>query len=775
MSSFGFKARRSSGLIAALVVPFLLSPCSGQEADSDPVGRTTNQRLSGDWISDQEFEFWREAADGERSRWVVDASTGKITQAKEVSKTKDGGLSGGPIPRSGGSSDETYIRFQNNSGEIVQLFWIDGSGRREPYASLRPGASHRQHTFASHSWIAIGQSGDYYGYIVGQVGEQEVKISKRYEMPRGGRPAQRPRPRRQRVDRDGKSDFSIRDRLLHFRTSESDWSVVEEEFLTDVEWREIGWSPDQSVFAAWKIERAPDREVYLVESSPRGGGRARMTSRPYPLPGDPMDAYELYLFQADTGQRIEVECPVIDFGRPRTRWNGQHALLVEKVDRGHQRYRLLRIDPLEKTTQSLIDEQTETFIWTIHGPDVPVLTYLSESDEAIYASERSGWRHLYLVDLSGERPLKQITSGEWLVREILSIDESTRSIDLMAGCIYPNQDPYHRHLVRIGIDDSAQVIVTQSDGDHLVQFSPDRAYVVASHRRVDLPPVHELRRVEDGELVCELARAERFTSSDSPWQLPRRFRAKGRDGKTDIWGNVHFPADFDPTAEKRYPIIEAIYAGPHSSHVPKQYRHRNRTAEEYNELGFIYVQIDGMGTANRSKAFHDVCWHNLKDAGFPDRIAWMKELAKAYPAIDASRVGVYGTSAGGQNAGSAVLFHGDFYKAAVASCGCHDNRMDKASWNEQWMGFPVAEHYAENSNIDNAEKLQGDLLLIVGEMDRNVPPESTYRLVDALIKADKDFEFLLIPGMGHSDGGSYGRRKTKDFFVKSLRPGKAQE
>jgi dipeptidyl aminopeptidase/acylaminoacyl peptidase len=185
-------------------------------------------------------------------------------------------------------------------------------------------------------------------------------------------------------------------------------------------------------------------------------------------------------------------------------------------------------------------------------------------------------------------------------------------------------------------------------------------------------------------------------------------------------------------------------------------------------LGFIVVQCDGMGTANRSKAFHDVCWKNLADAGLPDRILWIKALAKKYPYIDTARVGLYGTSAGGQNAAGALLFHPEFYKAAVSSCGCHDNRIDKQWWNEQWMGYPVGPHYAAQSNITNAAKLQGALLLIVGEADTNVPPESTLRFASALIKAGKVFDLLVIPGMGHSDGGPYGRLKKRDFFVKHL-------
>jgi dipeptidyl aminopeptidase/acylaminoacyl peptidase len=186
------------------------------------------------------------------------------------------------------------------------------------------------------------------------------------------------------------------------------------------------------------------------------------------------------------------------------------------------------------------------------------------------------------------------------------------------------------------------------------------------------------------------------------------------------------------------------------------------------DAGFIVAKVDGMGTANRSKAFHDVCFKNLKDGGFPDRILWHKAIAAKYSYYDVTRVGVYGTSAGGQNAGGAVLFYPEFYKAAVANSGCHDNRMDKASWNEQWMSYPVGPQYSECSNIDNAGKLQGHLFLVVGELDSNVPPESTMRYVDALVRAKKDFDLLIIPNGGHGSGGEYYQRRMRDFFVRHL-------
>jgi dipeptidyl aminopeptidase/acylaminoacyl peptidase len=298
-----------------------------------------------------------------------------------------------------------------------------------------------------------------------------------------------------------------------------------------------------------------------------------------------------------------------------------------------------------------------------------------------------------------------------------------------------------------------------------LQYSPDRKYVIDTYSRVDLPPVHELRLVATGGMVCELDKADASALLETGWKMPEAFHAKGRDGQTDIWGVVCRPSNLDQS--KRYPVLEDIYAGPQDSFAPKTWG-RASYLQSLAELGFIVVQMDGMGTANRSKAFHDVCWKNLADAGLPDHILWLRELAQRYPYVDLGRVGIFGTSAGGQNSTGALLFHPEFYKAAVSACGCHDNRMDKSSWNEHWMGYPVGPHYAAQSNITNALKLKGKLLLIVGEQDSNVPPESTYRLADALIKAKKDFDFLVVPGMNHSDGGSYGERRRRDFFVRHL-------
>jgi dipeptidyl aminopeptidase/acylaminoacyl peptidase len=429
--------------------------------------------------------------------------------------------------------------------------------------------------------------------------------------------------------------------------------------------------------------------------------------------------------------------------------------------------RLLDVDVHTGQVRTVYEEKTDTFIWTAHTENLrlELVNWLEKTDEVIYVSEKDGWRHLYLIDAAKPGSCAPITKGQWIIRGIDQIDEDARQIWFNAGGMNPDQDPYFVHYYRINFDGSGLVALTEGDGNHSIQYSPDRRYLIDSYSRVDMPPVHELRRASDGKLICPLEKADISELVAKGWKPPEVFVAKGRDGRTDIWGIICRPDNLDPS--KKYPVIESIYAGPQGSFTPKTFSPTSRFSS-LTDLGFIVVQMDGMGTANRSKAFHDVCWHNLKDGGFADRILWHKAAAAKYPYYDISRVGIYGTSAGGQNAAAAVIFHPDFYKAAVANSGCHDNRMDKSSWNEQWMGYPVGPQYSECSNIDNAEKLGGYLFLIVGEMDTNVPPESTMRLVDALIRAQKDFDLVVVPGANHGAGSPVTQRRLQDFFVHHL-------
>ena len=526
---------------------------------------------------------------------------------------------------------------------------------------------------------------------------------------------------------------------------------------------EFSWSPDSKRVIGFLIQPQEVKKVYYVLSSVPGTTRGQLKSHDYEQPGDAMTTYTPYVFNVEQKQAIKINTDKIDFfGAPQLHWRAgsNQYFTFEKVDRGHQRFRVIEANVYNGNTSNIIDEKTATFIY-----EQRLYThYLPQTNEVVWITEQDGWRHIYLVN-SVYGMQKLVTKGNWVVRDIDSVDAKKREIWFTASGLNPTEDPYFIHYYRIGFDGKNLINLTPAQGNHKVVFSPDRKYYIDTYSQVNVPPVTQLRQTSNAKLVLSLEKTDANPLLAAGLKMPQVFVAKARDGKTDIWGVVYRPSNFDST--KSYPIIENIYAGPQDSFVPENFSPVNEM-QSIAELGFIVVQMDGMGTANRSKAFHDVCWKNLADAGFPDRILWMKALACQYPQADTTRVGVYGTSAGGQNAAGAVLFHPEFYKAAVSACGCQDNRIDKQWWNEQWMGYPVGPHYAQQSNITNAYRLKGNLLLIVGEADENVPPESTYRFVDALIKSNKNFDLLTVPGMGHSDGGNYGRRKKRDFFVEHL-------
>jgi dipeptidyl aminopeptidase/acylaminoacyl peptidase len=345
------------------------------------------------------------------------------------------------------------------------------------------------------------------------------------------------------------------------------------------------------------------------------------------------------------------------------------------------------------------------------------------------------------------------------------VDEAKRQIWFRASGMHAGKDPYLVQYYRVNFDGTGLTALTDADGNHTVTYSPTKEYYVDSWSRVDAPPQSVLKRSSDQSVVMDLEKADVTDLLATGWRMPEVFTSKARDGMTDIWGIIIRPTNFDPS--KKYPVIENIYAGPQGSFVPKTFS-TQAGMQSIAEFGFIVVQIDGMGTSNRSKAFHDVAWQNLGDAGFPDRILWHKAVAAKYPYYDITRVGIYGTSAGGQNAAGALLFHPEFYNVAVSNSGCHDNRMDKIWWNEQWMGWPIGPHYGASSNVDNASKLKGRLMLVVPEMDTNVDPSSTMQVVNALIKASKEFELVVVPGANHGAASPITTRKRNDWFVKNL-------
>jgi len=531
----------------------------------------------------------------------------------------------------------------------------------------------------------------------------------------------------------------------------------------------FSWSPDSKKLAASRVIPGYDRKIHYVESSPEEQLQPRHRSRTYIKPGDALDNEQPVLFHVESGIQILIDKTLFPNAYNLTgyRWGDvSDAFTFEYNERGHQRYRIIEVNTESGEPRILVNDEPETFF--SYATSL-FRHYADSTNELIWMSERDGWRHLYLYNTTTGRVKNQITEGDWVVREVDHVDEENRQIWFRASGMDDDQDPYYVHYFRINFDGSGLTRFTEANGDHEVSFSSDREYYVDTWSQVDQAPVSDIRRTSDQSLVMTLEEGNISRLVEAGWQAPEQFSAKGRDGETDIYGIIVKPTNFDPN--ESYPVIEYIYAGPHDNFVPKSFMPYSQMMR-LAELGFIVVQIDGMGTANRSKAFHDVAWQNLKDAGFPDRILWHEAVAEEYNWYDNSKVGIYGRSAGGQSSLGALLFHPEHYHVAVSSVGCHDNRMDKIWWNEQWMGWPIGPQYAASSNVEHAHNLQGNVLLVVGELDTNVDPASTYQVADALIKANKDFDFITIPGAGHGSIGRYEERKRFDYFVEHLQGGR---
>jgi dipeptidyl aminopeptidase/acylaminoacyl peptidase len=526
------------------------------------------------------------------------------------------------------------------------------------------------------------------------------------------------------------------------------------------------WSPDSKMIMAYKVRPGEEHKIYFVESSPADQFQPKLQNRDYLKPGDQLPFKSPQLFVVASKKHIPVATDLFpeQYELTEIQWKDDNSgLTFEYNQRGHQLYRVLELNAETGNVKVIIEEKSPTFI-DYSGKR---FRYNSKkSNEIVWASERDGWNHLYLYDALTGKVKNQITKGNWPIREVIKVDEEKKQIYFKASGLDSNQDPYLVQFCRIDFNGKNFTRLTTENGNHKVIFSPDHKFYVDQYSRVDAPPITVLKSVDSQKIIVEMQKADISALEKTGWTAPEVFTAKGRDGKTDIWGMIVRPTTFDPN--RKYPIIEYIYAGPHDSFVPKNFQPYYWAMSSLAELGFIVVQIDGMGTSNRSKAFQDVCWKNLKDAGFPDRKLWMKAAAAKYPYMNIDKVGIHGTSAGGQNAGAALVFNSDLYDVAVSSCGCHDNRMDKMWWNEQWMGYPIGPEYEACSNTTHAAQLKGNLMLILGELDDNVDPSSTMQFANALIKANKNFELVTVPGMGHSAGGDFGERKRRDYFVQHL-------
>ena len=703
------------------------------------------------------------------ARWRLDLAD--YTLGKETETVALAALDQPHPSREGGG--ETRVTFEDRTPGPVELYWITPTGERKHYATLQPGKDRAQHTYAGHVWLVNDAAGKRLA-VFEATAEPGIAVIDEIRAP-DTRPARGRRARRRNSaapakSPDGKWLAVVKDGNLFLReTSGPGEFALGTDGKPGDEYAEanVWWSPDSRSLVAMRTEAGQQHKIYTVESSPQDLVQPKLRALDYLKPGDRIDHPRPQLFHVDPRERVPVKDDL--FANPWSiedvRWAADSSRFTFVYNqRGHQALRVISVDARSGAARAIIDEHGDTFI----DYSGKFFCHWAGDDELIWMSERDGWNHLWRYDARSGEVKNLMTAGDWPVQRVIRVDDASRRIWFTAGGVRPGQDPYYTHVCRVSFDGTGLVVLTEGDGTHKVQWSPDERFFIDVWSRVDQPPVTELRSGETGKLVCPLEEADASeVLSERNGRWPQRFVAKGRDGTTDIYGIIVLPHDFDPS--RKYPVVEQVYAGPQDFYTPKAFRASYGKMQQIADRGMIVVQADGMGTSGRSKRFHDVCWKNLKDAGFDDRIAWIKSAAAAHPQMDLSRVGIYGGSAGGQNAMAALLWHHDFYKVAVADCGCHDNRMDKIWWNEQWMGWPVDKSYETSSNVVNAHLMEGKLLLIVGELDDNVDPSSTLQVVNALEKANKDFEFLIVPGAHHGAAETpYGSHRRLEFLCRNL-------
>lgn len=551
------------------------------------------------------------------------------------------------------------------------------------------------------------------------------------------------------------------------------------------------WSPDDRKILSHRIDERGVGQFTLVQSVPLDGEtRPKRHTYSYPLPGDELvPQAELVIFDVQQRRMIPVDMPplnVLYYGTPLRRdpgqmrsksvwWSDDGArIYVLRRERGYKSIALYEIDADTGASKVLVEE----------AADIPVDPHVTHSGEpnvrvidnganVVWFSQRDGWGHLYLYDAESGTLEHRITSGEWAVANVLHIDESKRLIYFTAVGREPGRDPYYEFLYRIPVDGGEPELLTPEDAHHSISMSPSGRYFVDSHSTVDRPPVTVLYAA-DGTRIRTLETTDIELLQAQGWRFPERFRAKARDGVTDVYGVLIRPSNFDST--KTYPVIDSIYAGPQVNQAPVAFADGARgraagfwQAQALAELGFVVVMVDGIGMPYRSKGYHDTSYQNLGDGGIADHISALRELKQRYPYLDLDRVGIYGHSAGGYASCHAIFAYPEFYKVCVSSAGNHDHRLDKASWVERYMGLPVENHYSEQANQSLARNLEGKLLLIHGEMDENVHVSSTLVVVDALIEANKDFDLLIMPNRIHACGDDpYFIRRRWDYFVRHL-------
>ena len=394
--------------------------------------------------------------------------------------------------------------------------------------------------------------------------------------------------------------------------------------------------------------------------------------------------------------------------------------------------------------------------------------YLPETNEFIWYSQRDDWGHLYLYDLNTGKLKNQITKGDFVVTQLVKIDTENRVLYFNPNGRQKGRDPYFIHFYKIGFDGKNIQLLTPEDGVHQVALSPDGKYFVDNFSKPDVPVTAVLRDA-NGKLIADLEKADISRLTATGWKPPTPVTVKSRDGRWDVYGLMFTPTKLDP--EKKYPVVNYIYPGPQGGSVgSRAFSPARGDHQALAELGFVVIMFDGTCNPLRSKSFHDACYGNMADNTLPDQIAGINELAAKYPYIDTERVGIWGHSGGGFATAAALFRYPEFYKVGISESGNHDNRNYEDDWGERYIGLLSGDNYEKQANQIYAGSLQGKLLLAHGGMDNNVPPYNTYLVVDALIKANKDFDLIIYPNARHGYGadGTYMMRKRWDYFVKNL-------
>ncbi len=528
----------------------------------------------------------------------------------------------------------------------------------------------------------------------------------------------------------------------------------------------VFWAPDSSKFVTYRIDSRHAGRFTSLQFVPPHQLRPQAFTVVYPLPGEVLPKAQPIIFDVLANKRIDVKAAPLDIafqGGPSFDWfpDGKH-FYYEEEQRGWKEVEWRDVDAATGEQKVLLSESAKTYV----DPGETQFRFTDDHSQIILTSERDGWNHLYLYNATTGALEHQLTQGPWVVRDIVSVDSKAQRVYFLASGREKGEDPYLTHLYAVNFDGSGLRLLTPGNANHDVSISPDHKYFVDNYSRVDSPGGSALYRA-DGSKVRDLEHADVSRLLAMGYKYPIPFEGKAADGKTDLYGLIWRPTNFDPS--KKYPIIEQIYTGPQGFFVPKTFP-RTMYLQSVAELGFVMVMVDGRGTTGRSRGFHEFSYHNMGNV-FIDHVDMIKQMAAKYPWMDITRVGIYGTSAGGYGSAHAFLQFPGFYKVCVSISGDHDPRLDKAWWNELYQGWPVGKDYEEQANEALVGQMQGHLMLEHGDIDDNVHPVETMRLVNALMNANKTFDMLFVPNMYHGESGVHALylvRRRWDYFVEYL-------